>query len=123
MSQCDHQPFGRICPVRLQPAIGCSVGLNGGSPGPHAIEVSVRAARRGQSPGGVMASTAVHQVTLSARTAIIVVVAFLAAVALAVSLPLALRTTHTVFVPTGSGLSTSTSNLSGVAYTSAAHGR
>ena len=97
--------------------------MNGGSQDLHAIEVSVRAARCGQSPGGVMASTAVHQVTLSARTAIIVIVAFLAAVALAVSLPLALRTTHTVFVPAGGGLSTSTSNLTGVAYTSAAHGR
>ena len=70
-----------------------------------------------------MATTAVHQVTLSTRTAIMVIVAFLAAIALAVSLPLALRTTHTVFVPTSGGLSTSTSNLNGVDLTRASHGR
>src|SRR5947199_10553040 len=55
-----------------------------------------------------MATTAVHQVTLSMRTAVIATIAFVAAIALAVSLPLALRTTHTVIVKTGTP-STSTS--------------
>ena len=70
-----------------------------------------------------MTTTAAHQVTLSARTAIILVVAFLATVALAVSLPLALRTTHTVFVKTSSpATSTHAPNITGTDYTRASHG-
>src|SRR3954468_21811056 len=89
----------------------------------HALCVSLRAIRPGQSPGGTMTTTAPHQVTLSARTAIIMVVAFLATIALAVSLPLALRSTHTVFVKTSSPATSSHSpNLTGTAFTRASHG-
>ena len=69
-----------------------------------------------------MTTTAAHQVTLSARTAVIVVVAFVAAIALAVSLPLALRSTHTVFVKTTSPATSHSNSLTGSELTRASHG-
>jgi hypothetical protein len=70
-----------------------------------------------------MTTTAAHQVTLSARTAIIMLVAFVAAIALAVSLPLALRSTHTVFVKTTSpATSTHSTSVTGSELTRASHG-
>jgi len=45
-----------------------------------------------------MSTTAVHQVTVSTRTIVVAVLAFVVALGLAISLPLALRTSHTVFV-------------------------
>src|SRR4051794_22261013 len=101
----------------------CSPSLNACSPTCHALCVSTRAARRGgHSPGGTMTTTAAHQVTLSARTAIIVIVAFVATVALAVSLPLALRTTHTVFVTTDTPSVSHSTSLTGSELARASHG-
>src|SRR3954452_3251102 len=100
----------------------CSPSLNACSPMCHALCVSLRAIRPGHSPGGTMTTTAPHQVTLSARTAIIMVVAFLATIALAVSLPLALRSTHTVFVKTISPATSHSTSVTGSELTRAAHG-
>ena len=69
-----------------------------------------------------MATTAVHQVTLSMRTAVIATIAFVAAIALAVSLPLALRTTHTVIVKTGTPSTSTSTTFSGADLTRASHG-
>jgi len=69
-----------------------------------------------------MTTTAAHQVTLSARTAIVVIVAFVATVALAVALPLALRTTHTVFVTTDNPSTSHSTTFTGSELARASHG-
>ena len=62
-----------------------------------------------------MSSTAAHQIAFSTRTVGVAIVVFLAAIALAVALPLTLRSTHTVFVKTSGGATSGgTSSTSGV---------
>lgn len=70
-----------------------------------------------------MATTDVHQVTFSMRTATIIVIGVLAAIALAVSLPLALRTTHTVVVHTGAPAGSTTTSQTPAELMRASHGR